>query len=81
MHLLHNNSALLFRSVFAWLYCTCLYVFLFIFHANFDHFIPDNYDLVGVGGADGGAGAWGGRGGTRGECGKRRGVRLLLLDC
>lgn len=24
----------------------------FIFHANFGHFIPDNYDPVGAGGAD-----------------------------
>ena len=31
--------------------------FLFICHANFGHFIPDNYDLVGVGGADGGVGS------------------------
>lgn len=29
--------------------------FFFFFHANFSLFIPDNYDLVGVGGADGGA--------------------------
>lgn len=43
-----------------------LSAFLFIFHANFGHFIPDNYDLVGVGGADGGVGAWGGRGGRGG---------------
>lgn len=28
----------------------------------FGHFSPDNYDLVGVRGADGGVGAWGGRG-------------------
>lgn len=42
---------------------------LSIFHANFGHFSPDNYDLVGVRGADGGVGAWGGRGGE-----KRRGV-------
>lgn len=27
-------------------------VSLFIFSAHFGHFIPDNYDLAGVGGAD-----------------------------
>lgn len=31
----------------------------------FGHFSPDNYDLVGVRGADGGVGAWGGRRGKR----------------
>lgn len=58
---------------------------LSIFHANFGHFSPDNYDLVGVRGADGGVGAWGGRGGEKKEGGvegkKEEGVRLLLLDC
>lgn len=33
----------------------CLFLSFLFFHANFSLFIPDNYDLVGVGGADGGA--------------------------
>lgn len=76
-----NSSAF---PVWSWrLYCTCLSVFLFIFSANFfGHFSPDNYDLVGVRGADGGVGAWGGRGGKRGRWSEEGGEaftpRLLI---
>lgn len=54
----------------------CLYPSFLIFCANFVHFIPDNYDLVGGGGADGGVGAWGGRGGQRGRGGGTGGGRV-----
>lgn len=60
--LYYNNAVLPFRSVSGGSIAPVLLVFLFIFPANFGHFIPDNYDLVGAGGADGGVGAWGGRG-------------------
>lgn len=54
----YNNSVQLFRSVSGWSIAPVslsLSFFSFFFHANFSLFIPDNYDLVGVGGADGGA--------------------------
>lgn len=60
----YNNSCAAFRFV-SGRSIAPVSLFLFIFNANFGHFIPDNYDLVGVGGADGGVGAWGGCGGKR----------------